>query len=103
MFWSIVVGLNLFSPRKRTVAPADDLDVALAGAQIGLERKRQRWLLFLIEKEEQCLNRIAQTTELDQSQNGWEMAHARGEDSNAPGNDADNNAGASVRPEVHER
>ncbi len=40
----------------------DDLDVALAGAQVGLERKRRRWLLFLIEKEERLTTRLAQVT-----------------------------------------
>lgn len=60
-----VVGLGLFSMRRRGPTHTNDLDVALAGAQVGLEKKRQRWLLFLIEKEEQCLNQIAQTTELD--------------------------------------
>lgn len=60
-----VVGLGLFTMRRRGPAHTDDLGVALAGAQVGLEKKRRRWLLFLIDKEEQCLNQIAQTAELD--------------------------------------
>lgn len=71
MFLSIVFGLGLFASR-RGVAPTDELDVALAGAQIGLERKRQRWLLFLIGKEEECLSRIAQTAEIDQQEHPGE-------------------------------
>ena len=58
-----VIGLSLLGARGRKQAPADDLDVALASAQIGLEKKRQRWLLFLIHKEEHCLNVLAQTEE----------------------------------------
>lgn len=65
MFSFTVIGLSIFGTRQRGAAAADDLDVALAGAQVGLEKKRQRWLLFLIEKEEQCLSRIAQTAEVD--------------------------------------
>jgi hypothetical protein len=34
--------------RERPVA--DDLDTALAGAQIGLERRRKQWLLWLVEE-----------------------------------------------------
>lgn len=63
MFSFIVVGINLFGGRQRKPAPADDLDVALASAQIGLEKKRRRWLVFLIEREEQCENLIMQTAE----------------------------------------
>lgn len=68
MFLSIIPGIpgfNIPGLGRRTHSPVDDLDVALAGAQIGLEKKRQRWLLFLIEKEEECLSRIAQTAEID--------------------------------------
>ncbi len=60
-----ILGLSLFSMRRRAQTPTDDLDVALAGAQAGLEKKRQRWLLFLLEKEEQCKSQIAQTAEFD--------------------------------------
>jgi hypothetical protein len=60
------VGLGLFGflglRRRSSVV---DLDAALAGAQIGLEKKRQRWLLFLIEREEQCLARMAEASEID--------------------------------------
>jgi hypothetical protein len=67
MISKTVVGLGLFGLHRRAAAPADDLDVALASAQVGLEKKRQRWLLFLIEKEEACITHIAQTAELDVS------------------------------------
>ena len=59
-----VVGLGLFGWRRRS-STAVDLDAALAGAQIGLEKKRQRWLLFLIDREEQCLARMAEASEID--------------------------------------
>ncbi len=65
MQYAPILGLSLFSTRRRGLAPADDLDIALAGAQVGLEKKRRRWLLFLIEKEEQCKSQIAQTSELN--------------------------------------
>ena len=35
--------------RPRPVA--DDLDTALAGAQISLERRRRQWLLWLVEEK----------------------------------------------------
>lgn len=60
-----ILGLSLFSMRRRGSTSGNDLDIALAGAQAGLEKKRQRWLLFLIEKEEQCKSQIAQTADLD--------------------------------------
>ncbi len=62
-----VVGLGLFGffGLRRRSSTAVDLDAALAGAQIGLEKKRQRWLLFLIEREEQCLARMAEASEVD--------------------------------------
>lgn len=63
MVLSITVGLSLLSLRRRNSAPADDLDVIFAKAQIGLEKKRQRWLLFLIEKEEHRQNLLLQSDE----------------------------------------
>lgn len=65
MQYTAVMGLSLFSTRRRAQTPAYDLDVALAGAQAGLEKKRQRWLLFLIEKEERCKSQLTQAAELD--------------------------------------
>lgn len=67
MTYMIVVGLSLFGffGLRRRSSTAVDLDAALAGAQIGLEKKRQRWLLFLIEREEQCLGRMAEASEID--------------------------------------
>lgn len=35
---------------RRDRPVADDLDTALAGAQIGLERRRRQWLLWLVEE-----------------------------------------------------
>jgi hypothetical protein len=62
-----VVGLGLFGlfGLRRRSSTAVDLDAALAGAQIGLEKKRHRWLLFLIEREEQCLAQMAEASEID--------------------------------------
>jgi hypothetical protein len=73
------VGLGLFGLRTRQQTAVDDLDIALAGAQIGLERKRRRWLLFLIEKEEECLARMAQAAELDAD--GAALVNGLGSDS----------------------
>lgn len=49
--------------RRPAVSDTDELNMALAGAQMGLERKRHRWLLFLIEKEERLSARIANTSQ----------------------------------------
>ena len=64
MLMFAAIKLNLFGAGRRNALTADDLDVALAGAQIGLEKKRQRWLLFLVQKEEQCMKALAQTSDL---------------------------------------
>lgn len=56
-----IIGLSLFSWRGRPTSPTDDLDAVLAEAQSGLEKKRQRWLVFLLEREEQCKERLALT------------------------------------------
>ncbi len=68
MVLSSLVYLSLFELlgirrwRPPSGSEGEDLDVALAGAQVGLERKRRRWLLFLIEKEERLTTRLAQVT-----------------------------------------
>lgn len=49
--------------RSPAVSDTDELNLALARAQTGLERKRRRWLLFLIEMEGRLLDRVAQTSQ----------------------------------------
>jgi hypothetical protein len=45
----MITGLTFLGlGRKRSAA--DDLDTALAGAQVGLERKRRQWLMWLAEE-----------------------------------------------------
>ncbi len=45
---------------------AEDLDTALAGAQIGLERQRRQWLLWLVdEKRAPLLRRLDQQATAD--------------------------------------
>lgn len=61
-----ILGLGLFRTRRRSTETVGELDIALAGAQIGLEKKRQRWLLFLIENEQACLEQIAQAEALNE-------------------------------------
>ena len=43
--------LMTFLGLRRARPVADDLDTALAGAQIGLERRRRQWLLWLVEEK----------------------------------------------------
>lgn len=54
------LGLTLFGfGRKRPAA--DDLDLALTGAQVGLERKRRQWVFWLLaERRAPLLQRLEQ-------------------------------------------
>jgi hypothetical protein len=46
---TMIPGLTLFGLGRKRPA-ADDLDLALTGAQVGLERKRKQWLFWLLEE-----------------------------------------------------
>ncbi len=46
-----MLSLLSFLGGRRSPPVADDLDTALAGAQIGLERRRRQWLLWLVEEK----------------------------------------------------
>lgn len=45
----MITGLTFLGLGRKRPA-ADDLDTALAGAQVGLERKRRQWLMWLAEE-----------------------------------------------------
>jgi hypothetical protein len=61
---------RVFGWRRRPSDDGEELDMSLASAQMGLERKRQRWLLFLIEKEEACADRAKEEREPDGEEPG---------------------------------
>ena len=56
----MITGLTFLGlGRKRSTA--DDLDTALTGAQVGLERKRRQWLMWLTEERRKpLLQRVEQ-------------------------------------------
>jgi hypothetical protein len=45
--------LNFLTRARRPLA--DELDTALAGVQVGLQRRRAQWLLWLIEEKREPL------------------------------------------------
>ncbi len=56
----MLLGLTLFGLGRKRPA-ADDLDLALTGAQVGLERKRRQWVFWLLtERRAPLLQRMEQ-------------------------------------------